>query len=42
MLCRDSHFQTILGDIFPFKDSVLCAQEVGTTDGIEVVCPVLA
>lgn len=24
-----------------FKDSVLCAQEVGITDGIEVVCPVL-
>lgn len=26
---------------FSFKDSVLCAQEVGITDGIEVVCPVL-
>lgn len=34
-------FRPVLVRFFSFKDSVLSAQEVGTTDGIEVVCPVL-
>lgn len=41
MLHHGSHFQTLLCEIFSFKDSVLCTQEVGITDGIEVVCLVL-
>lgn len=42
MLYRDPHFQSIHGEIFSFKDSVLHIKEAGTTDGVEVVSPDLA
>ena len=41
-LYRDPHFQTIHGEIFSFKDSVLHTKEAGTADGVEVVSPDLA